>query len=719
MQRFDAALGRRFGLGSRLAFYFLAFAVPWIFLGDYLVWRYAEAIDGQFVQTTKGLVFVALGALLLKVVADRMAARLRSLHERERRMVEQLGRAQKIGNIGSWEVDFATGKLSWSDQVLAIFEMDRRAFGGTEEAFSRLVHPEDRAGLWQARQAWLEAGGTFDYEHRIVTPSGRTKWVRERAEVIHDALGKPRFTTGTVQDVTERKEAEHQEALLRMAARTAKFGGWRYEKGADRVMWSDGTARIHDEPAGTHPLLARAIDYYAPEGRQRVIRRFRACLERGEAYDEVFRLITATGRERFARAIGEPEYDAQGRIVAARGGFQDVTDLRALDAQLHHAQKLETVGQLTGGVAHDFNNLLTIILGNAELLEMDARDETTRESARIIVQAAERGADLTANLLAFARRQPLQPRPTDLNALIRDSAALFHQGVHEGITVEFHLAADAPVATIDPNKLQAALLNLVVNSRHALVDHGTIRITTANVQLEAAREPAQPSLQPGAYVAVTVTDDGPGMSAEVVDQAFDPFFTTKPAGRGTGLGLSSVYGFAKQSGGDAVINSRPGGGTSITLYLPRAQRPASMADDQGPPNTAPGRGQHVLLVEDDDALRAHTAGQLRRMGYRVTPTADAEEALQRLGTIDDVDLLFTDVMMPGGMNGRELAEAARARFANLPVLFTSGYTDDVVLHEGRLDAGVDLLSKPYRYDDLARQLERMFAEKARGQRTPI
>jgi CheY-like chemotaxis protein len=252
----------------------------------------------------------------------------------------------------------------------------------------------------------------------------------------------------------------------------------------------------------------------------------------------------------------------------------------------------------------------------------------------------------------------------------------------------------------------------VVNSRQALVDHGTIRIETVDARLGEDDAQPQPNLQPGAYLAVSVTDDGPGMSAEVAEHAFEPFFTTKPLGSGTGLGLSSVYGFARQSGGDAVIRSRPGGGTRITLYLPRAGEAAGATAEPVLPTAEPGGDRHVLLVEDDPALRAHTAGALQRMGYRVTPTGTAAEALSALGTAGHVDLLFTDVMLPGGMNGRELAEAARERRPDLPVLFTSGYNEAVVVHEGRLDPGVDLLPKPYRYDDLARQLERLFAGRA-------
>ncbi|TVQ35375.1 MAG: response regulator [Geminicoccaceae bacterium] len=708
--RFGDMLRKRISIGSRAALFFMAFAIPWVLIGDHLVLRFEQDIDGQLAQTVKGLLFVGISALIIKFVADRATAKLRAAHEHARRLSHQLQRAQEVAGIGSWEVDLASSRVTFNDRTLAIFELERGAFDGRRETFLTMLHPDDRPAFEAARAAWLAQGGMFAFEHRIVTPTGKTKWVRVRGEVIRGADGAPRYTTGTVEDVTDQKDAAFGVALLRIAGEAAKFGGWRHEVGTDRIVWSDEVARIHDEPSATHPTLARGFDYYAPEERARIERLFHECLEAGKAFDDVFKLITAKGRVIHARAIGEPEYDSRGRIVAVRGAFQDVTERLALDRRLQQAEKLETLGQLTGGVAHDFNNLLTIVLGNAELLSATAEDAASRELAQVIVEAAERGAGLTANLLAFARRQPLQPQPTDLNRFLAVNERLFRQGLHEGIKLVLHGEARDPIATIDPNKLQAALLNLIVNSRQALGTSGTVWIETANARFGEGELCAGEDVAPGDYVVITVTDDGPGMQPDVVARAFDPFFTTKAAQGGTGLGLSSVYGFAKQSGGHARVYSEPGHGTSIKLFVPRST--AVVPDRSAPTKRADpvGRGQHVLVVEDDPALRAYAVAQVRRLGYRVSEAADATRALAVLEAAGDVDLLFTDVVMPGGMNGRELAVAAKQRFPDLRVLYTSGYTLNVIAHDGRVDAGIDLLNKPYRADDLAQELARLLAE---------
>ena len=698
-------------VGTKLALGFLAFAVPWIFVSDHVAALYTDRIDTQFAQTVKGLVFVGLSALLVKAIGDRAMRRLHAAHGREQRAKQQLERAQEVAGLGSWEIDLASGRLSWSEQALALLGPATTTPPSSPAALLECVHRDDRPAFDAAWRRTVDAGEPLAIEHRLAHAGEPASWVVQHADVVTDETGARRVVTGTVRDITAQKTAEHRTALLRMAGELARFGGWRMEAGADHVFWSDETARIHDEPPGTHPRAERARRYAHPDDRDRVAGLFERCLAEGQAFDTVFRLITASGRERHVRVTGEPERGGQGRIVAARGAFQDITEMRELDARLHRAQKLETVGQLTGGVAHDFNNLLTIILGNAEMLEDLARDpEEVRTAARIILEAAERGAGLTQNLLAFSRRQPLAPEPTDLHALIRASAPLFRQGVHEGLELDVELAADHPIASIDPNKLQTALLNLVVNSRQALGGRGRIWIETGNAGLDADYASRHAEVTPGDYVVIAVSDDGPGMAPEVVERAFDPFFTTKQAGGGTGLGLSSVYGFVKQSGGHAKIYSEVGHGTSVKLYLPRADAPATATAAPAVPKVFAGGGEHVLVVEDDPTLRAHAVGQVTRMGYRVSAAANGAEALDRLREAGDVDLLFTDVVMPGGMNGRELADAARQRFPALQVLFTSGYTHNVIVHQGRLDEGIELLSKPYRYDDLARHLHRLLTE---------
>ena len=380
-----------------------------------------------------------------------------------------------------------------------------------------------------------------------------------------------------------------------------------------------------------------------------------------------------------------------------------------VEDQLRQAQRLEAVGQLTGGIAHDFNNLLTIILGNAELLvDSLSSDQQLRLLAEMTQTAAERGAELTSRLLAFSRRQALDPRAMNVGTLLQGMDPLLRRSLGEHVELEVIHGGGLWSAMVDGPQLESALLNLSINARDAMPGGGRLTIETRNAHLDASYAADNADVQPGQYVMIAVSDTGSGMDAETVARAFEPFFTTKPVGKGSGLGLSMVFGFVKQSQGHVKIYSEPGQGTTVRLYLPRATNGDAPGADEEP--TAHNEGQEkILLVEDDDLVRDHVAKQLRDLGYRVIACSNGADALQALRATADVDLLFTDVVMPGGMNGRELAEAARALRPDLPVLFTSGYTENAIVHHGRLDPGVHLLAKPYRRRDLAAKLRVVLA----------
>jgi PAS domain S-box-containing protein len=375
-----------------------------------------------------------------------------------------------------------------------------------------------------------------------------------------------------------------------------------------------------------------------------------------------------------------------------------------LEAQLRRAQRLEAVGQLTGGVAHDFNNLLTIILGNAEMLAEALEDDRLRVLAEMTQTAAERGSELTGRLLAFARRQPLDPAPTDVNALLAEMDGLLRRTLGGEVQIETVRGGGLWRALVDGAQLESAVLNLCINARDAMPDGGRLTIETGNVFLDQAYADSAEEVAPGQYVMVAISDTGAGMAPEIAARAFEPFFTTKPVGRGSGLGLSMVFGFAKQSRGHVKIYSEPGQGTTVRLYLPRAHQAAATVPQPQPAQRVEGGGETVLVAEDDPMVRSHVAALLRDLGYRVIAVADAAAALDTLRGGAAVDLLFTDVVMPGGINGRELAERARALRPGLPVLFTSGYTENAIVHHGRLDPGVLLLAKPYRRRELAAKI---------------
>jgi PAS domain S-box-containing protein len=397
-------------------------------------------------------------------------------------------------------------------------------------------------------------------------------------------------------------------------------------------------------------------------------------------------------------------FQRRGRHVF-NGFIRDLTDKIAAETQLRQAQKMEAVGQLTGGIAHDFNNILTVITGTIEILAEGVGDRPDLAAiARMIDEAAGRGADLTKHLLAFARLQPLQPRETDVNALVVTAGKLLRPTLGEHIEIESLLAEDPWLAFVDPSQLTTAILNLALNARDAMPQGGKLIIETLNSTLDEGYADQNSEVRPGQYLLIAISDTGIGIPAELLDKVFEPFFTTKELGRGTGLGLSMVYGFVKQSGGHIKVYSEAGHGTTIKLYLPRSAEPWLNRVEADAAEAAEGGSELVLVVEDDALVRNYVIAQIRSLGYRTLSAANAEEALRAIGVDPTIDLLFTDVIMPGLMNGRMLAEAALKIRTGLKVLYTSGYTENAIVHHGRLDPGVLLLAKPYRKADLARMI---------------
>ncbi|WP_281024100.1 hybrid sensor histidine kinase/response regulator [Microvirga subterranea] len=388
------------------------------------------------------------------------------------------------------------------------------------------------------------------------------------------------------------------------------------------------------------------------------------------------------------------------------GFIRDMTARQRLEQELRQAQKMEAVGQLTGGIAHDFNNLLTVILGNLEMLAMRLTDEHQLELLKEACDTAEHGAQLTERLLAFGRRQPLQPKLTDVGDLLGEMTPLLRRTLGETIRVQGRSDTDLWKVQIDPSQLQNAILNLAINARDAMQGGGHLMVTAENVEVDATYARMHPEVRAGRYVLIAVTDTGAGMSREVQERAFEPFFTTKEVGAGSGLGLSMVYGFVKQSGGHVTIYSEPGHGTSIRMYMPNAavaeeESPASVP--QATVDAFRGHGETIMLVEDEPRVRRMTVVRLQDLGYRVLEAANGPAALALLEASPEVDLLFTDMVMPGGMTGADLAEVARSGRPDLRVLFTSGYAEPDVVKRGQAtDAG--WLKKPYSTLELARIL---------------
>ena len=385
--------------------------------------------------------------------------------------------------------------------------------------------------------------------------------------------------------------------------------------------------------------------------------------------------------------------------------LQRFRETEATEMQIRQAQKMEAVGQLTGGIAHDFNNILTVITGTIEILgEAVADRPQLAKIARLIEEAASRGAALTQHLLAFARKQPLQPTSVDINALMVDTVKLLQPTIGERVGIDFVPGEDVAPALVDASQLATAILNLALNARDAMPNGGQLRIETANVELQDNRIQAYDGPAAGQYVMISISDTGHGIAAGDLNKVFEPFYTTKEVGKGTGLGLSMVYGFVKQSKGHITIQSEKGRGTNILICLPRADAEATPVVKTRVPERAELGHETILVVEDDPLVRSYVLTQIRSLGYRTLSASNGLEALAVLRGPEQIDLLFTDVIMPGAINGRELSIEASGLRPGLKVLFTSGYTENAIDHDGRLDHGVQLLKKPYRRSDLASML---------------
>jgi PAS domain S-box-containing protein len=418
---------------------------------------------------------------------------------------------------------------------------------------------------------------------------------------------------------------------------------------------------------------------------------------------EFIRRPLSGGKDTHFIAGSRPIRDPSGRLTGAVAVYRDVTQMRATELQLRQAQKMEAVGQLTGGIAHDFNNILTVIIGLTAVLadELANRPELA-ETTGMVLEAAERGAQMVGNLLAFARKQPLEPAAIDVNDLVGKASKLLQPTLGEQVEIAIALTRDAWPALVDPSQLTNAVFNLAINARDAMPEGGKLTMETANVTLDANYTAAHEDVEPGRYVMVAISDTGSGIPAAHLTRVFDPFFTTKKSGSGSGLGLSMVYGFVKQSGGHIKIYSEEGYGTTIKMYLPRAEEVAARGALEPAAKQVPGGHETIVVVEDDALVRSYVAAQLKTLGYNIVAFGTAADALAYVNSGRGFDLLFTDVILAGGLNGRELAERVMEDRPETKVLYTSGYAENAMLHQGRLDPGVHLLPKPYQKADLAR-----------------
>jgi PAS domain S-box-containing protein len=678
---------------------------------------------------------------VLVVCRDVTKDHLASVALREREA--ELARVQQIGRIGGLEVDLRTGFHNRrSPEYLLIHGLPPDAATESHEDWVQRIHPEDREAT-EKKFRDAVAGKTREYSvrYRIIRPSdGETRWISVKSTIERDPQGKAIRLVGAHTDVTEQVLAEQalrqsEELYRTLADQLAELNATLAQRVEDKTRERDRIWNVSQDllvvsdrngvwrtvnPAWTKTLgwseaelLNRTSEWleHPDDGgiTQAQVKKLGAS-ETTVKFESRFRHKDGSYRWLSWTGVSDKDHNyAVARDVTAEKAADE--RLKATEEALRQSQKMEAVGQLTGGIAHDFNNLLTGIVGSLDLLQTRLNQGRTDNVARYIDAAttsANRAAALTHRLLAFARRQPLIPKSVDANQLVVSLEDLLRRTIGEAIDLEIVASDDLWCTLCDPNQLESALLNLAINARDAMPDGGKLTIVTANARLDSVTADT-PALLPGDYICIAVTDTGVGMSAEVAARAFDPFFTTKPIGQGTGLGLSMIYGFARQSNGHVTIDSKIGRGTSVRLYLPRhhgdlAAQHASAAKATERAAT----GETVLVVEDEPVVRGVILEILAEQGYRTLEAVDGPSGLRILRSEERIDLLVTDVGLPG-MNGRQLADQARESRPDLKILFITGYAESVAISDGFLQPGMEMITKPFDLDNLSRRIRSMIS----------
>jgi two-component system cell cycle sensor histidine kinase/response regulator CckA len=631
---------------------------------------------------------------------------LLELQERHGRVMFML----KAARMGTWDANLTTDDVTWSEGLPAIFGLDASQLGETitMDAFMELVHPDDREAIARTVSQIDATELEFGIEFRRVWPDGSLHWLESKGYVARDEAGRAIRAVGVTADITERKRAEGELAIYRDLVRHLSLGVYVYSlEDAD-----DPTSLrlVTTNPAASHfthvpmqTIIGKTIgDAFPALLSTDLPARYANVIRTGESIDVGDLAYTD---DRIAPSIFRvkacPVSDTSMAVL-----FEDVTEQRRLEAEVDHTHKMEAIGLLAGGIAHDFNNLLTVIIGYSDgLIEAlaDAGADALRADALEVKAAAERAAGLTNQLLAFGRKQILQPRVVSLNALVAEADTLLRRVLGEHIHMRMMLDPKLRPVVADPGQIGQVIVNLAVNARDAMSDGGLLTIETANVDLPAAAR-GLAHVPSGRYVALTISDTGVGMDAATQARVFEPFFTTK-ANQGTGLGLATVYGIIKQSGGYIWLYSEVGQGTSLRIYLPASDAAIGDLDVVALKPTLVSRGHEtVLLVEDEPALRQLAARVLTSRGYRVLHAGQPHDALALMDQhAGHIQLLLTDIVMPE-MGGRALARRVQAEHPETRVLYMSGYSAGAIVHHGVLEAGTSFLQKPFTPSALAQKV---------------
>jgi len=622
---------------------------------------------------------------------------------------------QATARVGGWEYDLASGRVYWTDAIYEIHDLPAGSLID-RNTHARFFSAADFEKLTAAGRKAAESGCVSDVHLPCTSARGRKMWLRiiTKAERRN---GKAVRVYGVMQDITDLVNAERQlreardfldltlDAVPMPIAYVARAKDDALIAYANKAMevWLGCTREAMIGKSAQEVFSADSIAAVRPHA---------PALERGETVQlQMSGLRNGMSREWQNHFV--PRLGVDGELLGFFVTVYDLTEQKRLEARLLQAQKMEAIGQLTGGIAHDFNNLLGVVIGNLQLIERSVADApAVSRRLHTAMRAAVRGADLTRRLLALARRQILDPSVLDLNRQISSLTELLQRTLGDSIEVHLALARELWATRVDAGQFENAILNLAINARDAMPDGGRLTVTTENVRLDAHFCAAHPTIEPGEFVAVSVADTGEGIEPKILDRVFEPFFTTKESGRGSGLGLAMVHGFAEQAGGLATIESRMGEGTTVRILLPRCLEEESTHEDTIVTRVAPGGSETILVVEDDADLRETVVTALSQLGYQAIAAANAAAALRVLAGKQHIDLLFTDVMMPGGVLGPALAQRARELRPGINVLFTTGYAENAAMADGALTAS-EVIQKPYRNEELATRIRNLLDREAR------
>lgn len=664
-----------------------------------------------YIAIVLGLLFVAFGVYRwlsaiqdLCVDSDNVNNRNMTLHKRVARDGLFLSTIPAALYRTSGSLTAKTSEIEFvNDKIGELLGYSRADFEADPNLFARLMHDEDKKRFKVERtELWYQGNAVL--EHRFRHKNGEYRWLRRHLNRLSSADTELAEWHGCIFDITDLKQAE---------ARLTNF----LEAAPDPVITTNGKSEIVLVNAQAErlygyskaELIGQSIQMLVPE-RARAFH-----IEKYPEYLDITssRMIDVGTELRGLRKDGT-EFPVEISVSPIESGdetllafaIRDVSDRHEMEAQLRQSQKMEAVGQLTGGIAHDFNNMLTVVIGNLQLLEHSLKNDATMSRlTHAALDASMRAAELVRRLLAFSRQQLLAPRNANINDLVIGVEPLLRRTITEHLSLKVKVADDLWLARIDPGQLENALINLAINARDAMSSGGVLTIETINTVLDEHYAAEQDEVTPGEYVMVAVSDNGEGIPKEVLPHVFDPFYSTKETGKGSGLGLSMVYGFVKQSKGHINVYSEQGHGTTIKIYIPRSKAAhQDLAEQTIRTKLVPAGDETILVVEDDKAVRDVAISLLTGLGYKVLDADCGNEALIILDEHEGIDLLFTDIVMPGGISGTELAERAAANNQNLKYLFTSGYTDTTVFDNSLLDRGSDMLNKPYRKEQLAQSV---------------